>query len=176
MAKKVMGPFQLAWGSNPIVETSEVTFNYDQDSNDYTTVQGQKFTLQGAIASSVDVTFLASDVATLRVFLPQYYVAPGEKMSTGETVSEESGSEGAIDIVAAQCDTSETTYPLDVISCNGEVTRIPNAKVALTGVELDNNILRTVTLQFSNVPQYDAETGKPAGSMQFFQEGMLEES
>ena len=158
-----------------MVQVGEFTLNYDQATNDYETLDGQTFTIEGAITVSADVQFLASDVAALRVFLPQYYVAPGEKLSTGETVSAESGSEGAIDIVAAQCDTTDTTYPLIVTSCNGEVLRIPNCKTSISSVDLDNNVLRTVTLTFRGVPAYD-EDGKPAGSLQFYQEGMLEES
>ena len=175
MAKQVRGPFTVAWGTNPLVQVGDVTLNYDQATNDYETVEGQTFTIEGAITTSADIQFLASDVAALRVFLPQYYVAPGGTMSTGETVSDESGSEGAIDIVAAQCDASDTTYPLTITSCNGEVVRIPNCKTAISSVELDNNVLRTVTLTFRSVPAYD-EDGKPAGSLQFYQEGMLEES
>lgn len=172
---RVKGPFQLKWGENPILEVSEVTFNYDVASNDYETVQGQTFAVDGAITASVEVTLLSSDVASLRTLFPQYYVAPGDKMSTGETVSDESGSDGAIDIVAASCDTEDTMYPLDVISCNGEVFRLVNAKSSLSGIDLDNNVLRTVTVTFRGEPAYDND-GKPMGAVQMFQDGALSES
>ena len=170
MAKLVRGPFTIKWGDNEITNVSEVTVNYDVATNDYETVQGQTFTIEGAHTASIDITLLASDVETLSVIFPQYYVAPGATMSTGEKVSEESGSEGAIDIVAAKCETSDIVYPLDLISCNGEVFRLVNTKSSLSGVDLDNNVLRTVTVSFRGVP---AETGT-VGVAQMFKEGTLE--
>lgn len=145
MGKLIKGPFQIQWGSNPILEVSEVTFNYDVATNDYDTVQGTHYSTEGAITASVAITLLASDIASLAVVLPQYYVAQGGTLSTGETVTAE---EGAIDIVAAQCDTTNTAYPLDVTSCNGETVRLVNARTRLSNVSLDNNAVRTVEITF----------------------------
>lgn len=172
MAKIIKGPWTIKWGENTITDVTEIAFNYDQATNDYDTVQGDNYQLEGNITSSVDLTLLASDVPVLRVLFPQYYVAPGEKLSTGETVSNESGSEGAIDIVAAQCDTSDTTYPLDIISCNGEVTRIPNAKTSLSGIDIDGTGARTVTVSFRKMPATDGES--TYGAVQTFVEGTVE--
>lgn len=154
----VKGPFSIKWGENPVVDVSEIGFNYDVATNDYQTVDGRTYTVDGAITASIDLTLLASDVEALSAILPQYYVAEGETMSTGETAPEG----GAIDIVAAQCDTTNTNYDLDIISCNGEVTRLVNARTSLSTVDIADNALRTVTVTFRGEP----EQGE--GIIQFF--------
>lgn len=154
----VKGPFSIKWGANPILDVSEIGFNYDVATNDYETVDGRTYTIDGAITASIDLTLLASDVEALSTILPQYYVAEGQKMSTGETAPEG----GAIDIVAAQCDTTNTNYDLDIISCNGEVTRLVNARTSLSTVDIADNALRTVTITFRGEP----EQGE--GIIQFF--------
>lgn len=154
----VKGPFSIKWGKNPILDVSEIGFNYDVATNDYETVDGRTYTIDGAITASIDLTLLASDVEALSTILPQYYVAEGQKMSTGETAPEG----GAIDIVAAQCDTTNTNYDLDIISCNGEVTRLVNARTSLSTVDIADNALRTVTITFRGEP----EQGE--GIIQFF--------
>ena len=164
----VKGPFLISWGANPIVEVSEVTLNYDVASNDYSTVDGRTFTVEGAITASVDVTLLASDVQSLAALLPQYYVAKGDKLSTGETVTAD---EGAIDIVAASCDNSNINYNLDIKACgtDAEVFRLVNARTALSAMNLDNNVLRTVTITFRG------EAPQGSGSVQMFLDGGIEE-
>lgn len=154
----VKGPFSIKWGANPVVDVSEIGFNYDVATNDYQTVDGRTYTVDGAITASIDLTLLASDVEALSAILPQYYVQEGQKMSTGETAPEG----GAIDIVAAQCDTTNTNYDLDIISCNGEVTRLVNARTSLSTVDIADNALRTVTVTFRGEP----EQGE--GIIQFF--------
>lgn len=154
----VKGPFSIKWGENPVVDVSEIGFNYDVATNDYQTVDGRTYTVDGAITASIDLTLLASDVEALSAILPQYYVPEGQKMSTGETAPEG----GAIDIVAAQCDTTNTNYDLDIISCNGEVTRLVNARTSLSTVDIADNALRTVTVTFRGEP----EQGE--GIIQFF--------
>ena len=160
----VRGPFSIQWGNNPILDVSEIGFNYDVDTNDYQTIDGRTITVEGAITASVELTLLSSDVDALKTILPQYYVASGDKMSTGETVNAE---EGAIDIVAASCDTSTTNYNLEITSCNGEVTRLVNARTSLTSQEFADNAVRTVTITFRGEP----EQGQ--GIVQFFKQGGL---
>lgn len=154
----VKGPFSLKWGENPILDVSEIGFNYDVATNDYETVDGRTYTIDGAITASIDLTLLASDVEALSTILPQYYVAEGQPMSTGGNAPEG----GAIDIVAAQCDTTNTNYNLDITSCNGEVTRLVNARTSLSTVDIADNALRTVTITFRGEP----EQGQ--GIIQFF--------
>ena len=139
-------------GENPILDVSEIAFNYDVATNDYETVDGRTYTIDGAITASIEVTLLSSDVAALATILPQYYVPEGQKMSTGEIAPEG----GAIDIVAASCDTTNTNYDLDIISCTGDVTRLVNARTSLSTVDIADNSLRTVTITFRGEPEQGA--------------------
>lgn len=164
----VKGPFSIQWGSNPVLDVSELTFNYDQASNDYETLDGRTYTVDGAITASVELTLLSSDVDALATIFPQYYVAKGSKLSTGETVSDD---DGAIDIVAASCDTATSNYNLEITACTGEVTRLVNARTTLSGIDFADNAVRTVTVTFRGEP----EQGQ--GIIQFFKEnGITPES
>ena len=154
----VKGPFTLKWGENTLLDVSEVGFNYDVASNDYETIDGRTYTIDGAITCTIDVTLLATDTEALATVFPQYYVPEGETMSTGETAPEG----GAIDIVAASCDTTNTNYDLDIIACTGETTRLVNARTSLSSVDLADNALRTVQVTFRGEP----EQGE--GILQFF--------
>lgn len=167
MARLVKGPFSIKWGANPILDVSELAFNYEVATNDYETIQGTTYTIDGAITASVELTLLKSDVAALSTILPQYYVAKGEKLSTGETVMDE---DGAIDFQAASCDTTNTNYNLDITSCTGDVTRLVNARTSLSSMEIADNSLRTVTITFRGEPEIDPTTGKTVGIVQFFKE------
>lgn len=169
----VRGPYTIKWGENTITDVTELAFNYDVATNDYETVQGNTYTIDGAITVSVDLTLLSSDVATLSALFPQYYVAPGGTLSTGEKVSEESGSEGAIDIVAAQCGETDILYPLDITSCNGQVLRLVNAKTSLSAIDVDGAAARTVQVTFRGMPVEGAETA--VGQVQMFKEGTISE-
>lgn len=163
MGQLVRGPFDLKWGPNTLVDVSEISLDYEQESNEYTTVDNRKYTLDGAISAQVTLTFLASDVAALAAVLPQYHVANGGNLSSGESVT---GTDGAIDVVAASCDTDPDYYDLDVISCgtNGQVFRLKNARTKIDSMEFADNTVRTVTVAFIGEP--DAGVG----NIQFFGE------
>lgn len=160
----VKGPFTLKWGSNTLTNVKEISTNYDVESSDFKTLDGRTFKIEGAHSASVEVTLLESDVAAIRTILPQYYVAKNAKLSTGQTVNNDAG---AIDIVAAKCDTTTTSYDLDIISCNGQVTRLVNARSALSSTEFEDNVVRTVTVTFTAEPK----AGQAA--LQFFGDGHL---
>jgi len=119
----VRGPFDIKWGDNTLLNIEEISVDYEQDSEDYTTVQHQSIQLDGPIKSSVSLTLLASDVAALSVVLPQYHVSNGGVLSTGETVT---NAYGAVDVVALDCDDTPVYNDLDIISCAnpGEVFRL----------------------------------------------------
>ena len=159
----VKGPFDLRWGENTLVDVSEISLEYEQESNDYTTVDNRRYSIDGAINASVSLTFLASDVAALAAVLPQYHVPNGGTLSSGETVS---GTDGAIDVVAASCDSDPVYNDLDVISCgtNGQVFRLKNARTKIDSMEFADNAVRTVTVMFVGEP----EAG--VGNIQFFRE------
>lgn len=163
MGQLVRGPFDLRWGENTLVDVSEISLDYDQDTNDYTTVDNRRYTIDGAITASVELTFLASDVASLAAVLPQFHVINGGTLSSGETVT---GVDGALDVVAASCDSDPVYNDLDVISCgsNGQVFRLKNARTRISGMEFEDNAVRTVTVAFVGEP----EAG--VGNIQFFRE------
>ena len=160
----IKGPFTIRWNGNTIEDVSEIGFNYDVNTNEYQTVDGRTYRVEGAITASIDLTVLATDIATLTQLLPQYVVPTGGKLSTGETVISE---EGAIDIKAAACDVDTINGDLEIVSCGGnaEVTRLVNARASLSTQEFADNALRTVTITFTGEP----EQGQ--GIVQFFKEG-----
>jgi len=166
MANLVKGNFEIKWGANELFDISEISLDFEQNSNDYETVQGQTYTIEGAIKASVSLTLLKSDVESLAVVLPQYYVANGSQLSSGETVTDAAG---AIDVKAASCDTAPTYNDLDVISCGdpGDVFRLKNARTIIDSMEFADNAVRTVTVKFVGEP----EAG--VANIQFFKEGTL---
>lgn len=161
----VRGPFNLKWGDNTLLNVEEISVEYEQDSEDYITVQHNTYEIDGPIKASATITLLASDVPALSVLLPQYHVLNGGVMSTGETVSE---ANGAIDINALDCDTAEVYNDLDIIACGnpGEVFRLVNARTKLDSVEFDDK-LRKVMVKFIGEPAQDQ------GVVQFFKEGTI---
>ena len=155
----VKGPFSIKWGSNAVLDVSELTFNYEQGTNDYTTLDGRTYTVDGAITASVELTLLSSDTAALATIFPQHYVAKNSTLSTGETVTAD---DGAIDITAASCEES-SNYNLEITACTGEVTRLVNARTSVSAIEFADNAVRTVTVTFHGEP----ESGQ--GIVQFFE-------
>lgn len=160
MNEVIKGPFKLRWGANPIVQVSEVATNYDQDTEDVDTIDGHRISFDGPISSSVDVTLLGNDIPALGALLPQFFVAKGGTMSTGEEVVDE---DGAIDVVAAGCATETVFNNLEVESCEnpGNVFRLVNARTRVSAVDHTTNY-RTVTISFVGQP----ESGM--GVVQFF--------
>lgn len=162
----VRGPFELTWGDNTLVDISEVSIDYSQDSNEYTTTDNRRYTVDGPIAASITLTLLKSDVPALAAVLPQYHVAQGGTLSTGETVS---SADGAIDVVAASCDEESVYNNLEIVSCGtpGQVLRLVNARTKIDSIDLADNAVRTVAVQFLGEP----EQGQAA--IQFFIDGTL---
>jgi len=158
----VRGPFNINWGANTLLSIEEIEVEYEQDTEEYSTVQHQTFELDGPIKASVSLTFLATDVASLAVVVPQYHVANGGTLSTGETVS---SADGAIDVLALNCDTSPTYNNLDIISCGnpGEVYRLVNARSKIDSVEFDDKIRKVVV-------KFIGEPAQNEASIQFFAE------
>ncbi len=157
----VKGPFDLKWGVNTLVDVSEISLNYDQNTNDYTTVDNRRYTIDGTITATVELTFLASDVAALAVVLPQYFVATGSRLSSSELVTDTAG---AIDVVAASCNSTTVYNDLDVTSCGtaGQVLRLKRARTRISGMEFADNAVRTVTVEFVGEPLVGV------GNIQFF--------
>lgn len=161
----VRGPFDIHWGGTTLTSIEEISNEFAQDSADYTTVQHQTFQIDGPIKATVTLTLLASDVPALAAVLPQYFVANGGTLSTGETVTD---ADGVIDVAAASCDDNPIYDDLDIISCGapGQVYRLVNARTKIDSIDFDDKV-RKVMVQF---------IGEPASgeaNIQFFKEGTV---
>lgn len=150
----VKGPFNFKWGANQLHNVSEISVDYAVESNDTTTLDGVTHSVQTGMTATVTLTLLDNDIASLATILPQFYVPSGEQLSTGQTVSNE---QGAIDITAASCTTSEVYNPLDIISCgtDASVLRIPRARTQVDSVDVADG-LRTVSVMFVGEPEAGA--------------------
>lgn len=173
----VKGPFNLYWGDSSkeedaivLTDVESVDLSFDQESNDYTTVDGRTITLKGAISASATITLLSSDAVTLAPLLPQFVKNGGATMASGDGVTEiVAEGETAIDVLAGDCTSESEKRDLDIVSCGnpGEVLRIKNCSTSLSGMDLENNQVRTVELTF---------TGEPTQGMaaiQMFKQGAL---
>ena len=162
----VKGPFNLVWGPTTLTDVESVDLSFDQESNDYTTVDGRKITIKGAISASATITLLASDAATLSQVVPQFAKSAGSEMTSGEVVATD---KVAIDVYAGDCTTTAEKYDLDIISCGnpGEVLRLKACVTSISSMSLENNQVRTVEITF---------TGEPAqgiAAVQAFEQGAL---
>src|SRR3954463_2411525 len=101
MGRTIKGPFDVQYGANTLEDIESFDFSYSVDTDDVTTVQGRKTRFYGSHQVTVKLTFLKNDVASLAVVLPQYHVATGQTLSSGETVT---AADGAIDLVPGGCD------------------------------------------------------------------------
>ena len=161
----VRGPYDLTWNGSTLANIEEIEVEYEQDSEDYTTVQHQTFELDGPIKAAVTLTLLASDVAALSLVLPQYHVANGGVLSTGETVNQ---AYGAIDVKALDCDQATVYSDLDINACGSgsQVFRLINARTRLDAIEFDDKV-RKVMIKFIGEPSQNEAT------VQFFQENTI---
>lgn len=161
----VRGPFSIKWGDNTITDVEEVSIDHEVTSDEFTTVQGTTLEIDGAYKVSATLTLLASDIPALSALLPQYFIANGGVMSTGETVN---NATGAIDIKAASCDDSIVYNNLDITSCGnpGQVLRIVNARTRIEGIELDN-VIKKVMIKFIG------ESASDEATVQIFKSGTI---
>lgn len=146
----VKGPFNFKWGAKQLNNVSEISFDYEVESNDTTTLDGRKYTIQSGISATVTLTLLDNDIASLATILPQYYKAKGQILSTGEIVVQD---QGAIDIAAASCTTSDVYNQLDIYACgtNAQVLRLVRARTQIDSIDIGDG-LRTVAIQFIGEP------------------------
>ena len=154
------GPFTLKWGANTLAGIVEINTEIEAEENEYTNVQGNKFKIQSALSGSVEITLLDTDMDSLKAVLPQYVKAKGETLSSGKAVKAE---KGAIDFTLAQCnEASAIKNDLDIINCDGSLTRLVSATSAIGGVETSDNV-RKVTVKFT------AEPGTGKAPVQFLE-------
>lgn len=162
----VKGPFNVKWGANELTDVSELSLDYEQSTNDYTTIDGRTIIIDGGINASMSLTLLSTDIPALAVVLPQYFVANGGTLSTGETVSDP---DGAIDVKAASCDSEPVYDDLDIEACGSpsQVFRLKNAKSRIESIDFADNVLRTITVQFVGEPV------QGEANIQFFKSGTI---
>lgn len=160
----IPGPFEFKIGVDVLTDIESIDLNYDVASTDYDTVQGKRRTAFGTHKVEVTITLLDNDIPALAVALPQYFVANGGTLSTGETVND---AQGAIDLVPGGCDVGSETNDLVITSCGnpGNVLRIPDCISQISGIEFDGANVRKVAVTF--IGQSDDAT------VQFFQEGAV---
>lgn len=146
----VKGPFTFKWGANTLNNISEISFDYAVDTNETSTLDGRKYTVQTGMSATVTLTLLDNDIASLATILPQYYVEKGSTLSTGETVTQD---QGAIDIKAASCTTSDVYNQLDIYACgiNAQVLRLVRCRTQIDSIDIGDG-LRTIAVQFIGEP------------------------
>lgn len=158
----VRGPFDIKWGGNTIQDVEKTDVKYSVASDDHETMSGKTITVDGAQKVTVSLDLLSSDIGSLAIVLPQYFVPDGGILSTGETVT---NAAGAIDVVPHACDEGLLYNDLDIISCGnpGQVFRIKHARTRIDGTPFDNK-LGMVTVIFIG------ETESNEAVIQFFKE------
>lgn len=146
MAQIVRGPFNLIYGGNTLAEISTLKVDLSIDTTDTATVQGHKKRTFGAQMVNVTATFLESDVASLAIALPQYVVANGSTLSTGETVTDPAG---AIDVVPGKtANATGSDLLIEAAGTNGQVGRVLDAISEISGWNVDEKA-GTVDVQFT---------------------------
>jgi hypothetical protein len=162
----VKGPFRVKWGDNVVEDISEISYDFEVDTEDYPTVDGRSYTLNGAKKMGVTIQLLRSDIPALAALLPQYFIENGGIMSTGETVN---NADGAIDLSVAACDASDIYNHLDIESCGtpAQVTRLVNCRTEFETIDIDDKI-QQVSIRFIGEPAYGE------GLVQFFRAGSLQ--
>lgn len=161
----IRGPFTLKWGDNTIEDIEEIDVSYERSSDDFETVQGKTYEIDGPDKVTVILTLLASDIPALAAVLPQNFVANGGTMSTGETVD---NADGAIDVAPQACSESIVYNNLDIESCANpaNVFRVVNARTKMEGVEIDNKVQKVMV-------KFVGEADGNEASVQFFREGTI---
>lgn len=145
----VKGPHVIDFGADEVLKVEEIDVAIETDSNDYDTVQGVKYTVDTTMSSVVTLTLLNTDVTSLRVVLPQYFVANSETLSTGEVVND---AQGAIDVIPTGCVSIANLKHLTITSCDEtgaqHVMRVPDVSTRIDSVEIDGPGARKVMIQF----------------------------
>jgi hypothetical protein len=161
----IKGPFDLQWGGNVLAGIDSVSASYKVNSTDYETVQGNDYTVYGSHKATIEIELIETDIASIAAVLPQYFVANGGTLSTGETVTDVNG---AIDIVPGGLITPPA-HGL-IINSSGspaQVARLVNATTEISAFDIDGSKLRRLKVMFTGTPATNEAT------MQFFKSGAI---
>lgn len=164
MADIQKGKFDIEWGASVLEDVTNIEYDYEVETEDFQTLGKQTYEVDGPQKIVATIELLKTDIPALAAVLPQYYVANGEEMSTGETVDDP---DGAIDVVD-NCANEPVYNDLKVTSCGdpGQTVRMVNVRTRLDGIN-NPNTARTVLVRFIGEPAPDEAT------VQFFNEGAL---
>jgi hypothetical protein len=159
------GPFDIKWGDNELDNVESVDVEYSNDREDVITLQGRTLIFDGNQKVEAVATLVGPDIPALAAILPQYFVANGQKLSTGETVQH---AQGAIDVVPRACDEDLIYNNFDIISCAtpGVVHRINNARTTLDDVDFSEKISKYMIRIIGEAPKDEA-------TMQVFRDGKI---
>ena len=165
MAAVTRGSWAVYWGANNIgtYAPEEATIELNPEQEEYSAITGENIYGAKLYKPAVTLMMLKTDVASLKVMLPQYTVADNGTLSTGETVT---GDNGAVDVVQGGCTTTVTPTDLVFISCGapGVEVRLPDMVPNLEEVTLDQNIMKVSII-------FTAQHAATIAQLQFLDEG-----
>jgi hypothetical protein len=161
----IRGPFEIKWGDNIISDVEELDIEHEIATDDFETIQGKTYELDGNYKVTATLTLLASDLPILAALLPQHWIPNGGIMSTGETVNY---AYGAIDVAPHDCDAELIHNNLDIISCANpaNVLRVVSARTKLEGIEIDNKVQKVMV-------KFIGEANSDEATVQFFKQGTI---
>lgn len=160
----IRGPFTLTWGDNVLEDIESISVNYQTSSDDYVSNAGLTYEINKAIKSTASITLLATDIPSLSAVLPQYFVANGGELGDGNFVA---NSNGAIDILADDCDTEYVYNDLIIESCGNpsESFKLMNCRTIVEGFEIGK--LRKVVVKFIGEPDAGKSIVQLLGNEEF---------
>ncbi len=161
----IRGPFTIKWGTDTLDDIESIEFNSDVKSEEYETNNGKVFEIDKSHKVSVILTLLATDIASLSIIFPQYFVDTGELLSNGHTVI---GVDGAIDFDLLSCDEEYTYHDLQIISCANpnNILNVTNARAKLEDIEIDGKVQKIKV-------KFISEVSANESSIQIFAEGAV---
>lgn len=161
----VTGPFTIKYGSVEIQDVSELSWDYSSDSTQPTTIDGRTFDIPTTTSASVTITILGADIAALSEIFPQYAVAAGGTMSTGEKTTYD-----AFDLKAmSACGSTALEEDLEIVGCD-TTTRLVNARAKISSISYEDNVVQTVEVTFTGMPSQNQ------GIIQMYKNNSLVES
>ncbi len=159
------GPFTVKWGANTIEDIEEIAFDYTVNSSDLDTVQGVSYNVRGTIQVTVTLTLLSTDIEALAALLPQYFVPNGSELADGTVVT---NTNGAIDIVAATCGSTDVANDLVIEDCTGNDDgrlTVWATQTDVDSIEFTDNVRKVLVAFRGTAPQGQVLTfGAPDGS------------
>lgn len=144
----VRAPFTLTYCDAELSCVEDISIDYEVDEQEFECVQGSNFVEQFNTTVEVELTFLETDVASLAAVLPQHFVPAGGTLGDGTVVQ---CPDGAIDIIAGGCTSSDEPCDLIITPCDDDpcgVTKIHDVVTSISDIDFGDKI-RKITVKFS---------------------------